>query len=364
MEDLDRGPQLIAISSVCRIVTLLIYGFRMYTRIRPVNRLGWDDYAITAAIVCAIVDWAFIILSVVNGIGRHQHYLSPLLAKNGNKWIILTYIPHMWVIAFVKISIAFLLARFRDSLKWKVFLYGMIVLQIVASICATVMQTLLCRPLAAWWDPPNYPNAKCFSYTVGRVNLYINSAIVIATDFIFAMLPFTFILKIHRSLREKIIILILMSMGLLASAASGVKISFFKTYATTSDKTWVGSHIYLWVVIEETAATTAACIPCLKGPFNRVLRRTGLLLSGFSSTTAGYHHSAYDGEESHQLSKVGTKGTIRLEHGSGAYARSDESILRDERSDELDESELCHPDPGENGIVRITEISIQTGKDS
>ena len=49
--DTNEAPTLIGITAALHLISLSTYGARMYTRSRPVLRLGWDDYFITAAIV-------------------------------------------------------------------------------------------------------------------------------------------------------------------------------------------------------------------------------------------------------------------------------------------------------------------------
>lgn len=49
--DVSSAPKLISVTGALYAVTLFFYVARMYTRLRPVPHLGWDDYTITAALV-------------------------------------------------------------------------------------------------------------------------------------------------------------------------------------------------------------------------------------------------------------------------------------------------------------------------
>jgi hypothetical protein len=44
-------PAVIAITTPFVVIMILVYLLRIYTRIRPVFRLHWDDYVITLAFV-------------------------------------------------------------------------------------------------------------------------------------------------------------------------------------------------------------------------------------------------------------------------------------------------------------------------
>jgi hypothetical protein len=79
----------------------------------------------------------------------------------------------------------------------------------------------------------------------------------------------------------------LMGLGLFATAASVVKIFLIKSYANSTDPLWDIVSLGLWGYVEQFAGLIAACVPCLKAPFERFLRRVGLL-----STIGGSEPSA------------------------------------------------------------------------
>jgi hypothetical protein len=90
------------------------------------------------------------------------------------------------------------------------------------------------------------------------------------------LLPLTFIYMIQRSLREKIILAILMSLGLVASGAAIAKVVTLSRLPTATDPTWAGADAFIWANLEESIGMIAACIPMLKPLFERVLERCGL----------------------------------------------------------------------------------------
>jgi hypothetical protein len=104
-----------------------------------------------------------------------------------------------------------------------------------------------------------------------------SSAIFIASDILLALLPILFIYKIQRPLREKVIIVILMSLGLLASGAAIAKVIILARIPKSSDPMWLGADAFLWTNLEESIGMMAACIPMLKSLFERVLKRYGLV---------------------------------------------------------------------------------------
>jgi len=49
--DISKAPLLVGITTFLHVISLSLFGGRIYTRVRPTLRLGWDDYFIAAAVV-------------------------------------------------------------------------------------------------------------------------------------------------------------------------------------------------------------------------------------------------------------------------------------------------------------------------
>jgi hypothetical protein len=127
-----------------------------------------------------------------------------------------------WAITLTKISIAFMIRRIKNSLRWRIFLYTMMAIQIATAITANVLQLSQCRPIAAAWDP-SIRNAKCLSIRVSQIAIIAIAIIGVVTDVIFTSLPLYFISNIRRPFREKVVLVFLIGLGIVASIASIVK---------------------------------------------------------------------------------------------------------------------------------------------
>lgn len=80
----------------------------------------------------------------------------------------------------------------------------------------------------------------------------------------------------NRPLRERSLLGFLMALGLLATFASIYKTTILAQYRDIKDPFWE-TGLSLWWQLEQNIAIIAACIPCLRLPFERVLRHIGLL---------------------------------------------------------------------------------------
>jgi hypothetical protein len=102
-------------------------------------------------------------------------------------------------------------------------------------------------------------------------------------DFILALMPIQLIRTLHRPLPERILISCLMAMGLLATTIAAIKMTTFKGafLGDPLSSTVIGS---LWAKLEEQVGIIAACMPCLKGPAEKFLRRVGILATRFGQS--------------------------------------------------------------------------------
>ena len=186
-------------------------------------------------------------------------------------------ITSTWSVALVKISIAIMLLRLQRTRNWALFLYTIIGIQFIIAAFVTIIQTTRCIPITALWDPTSAPETRrCWGEANFKASLTAASILIILTDVIFALIPLTFLHHVRRSLRDRLIIGFLMSLGLFASAAAVVKTIMVQRFNQADDPAGHGMSIALWASIEAQVGIIAACIPCLRAAFLRFLGRVGI----------------------------------------------------------------------------------------
>ncbi|ORY04555.1 hypothetical protein BCR34DRAFT_491415 [Clohesyomyces aquaticus] len=323
------------------VVSFLLFGGRLWTRTIPVFRLGADDYLVCAAYLLILVDSILLLLAVPFVFGRSPSSITLADAELANKYAILSEPIWAWSMAAIKISVAAMLLRLEQERFWRRFLWGMIFLQIILVIYNSFALLLQCIPLHAAWDLLNEVPARCWSKDAIRVNLICVSAINIATDFVFALLPITFLRKVRLPLRERVIIGFLMALGVFAASASIVKCAVAVNFGRTSDPAKEGINVGMWSCIEEQVGFIAACIPCLRSPFQKMLSHLGLASTNKGTTYGGGYGQMYGGDIPSVKLRGGREGERRMSdalHGgiklksmrsmrSTTDARSDEYIL-------------------------------------
>jgi len=219
----SRGPTLIILSTILHAISLPLLTTRIWTRSRPTLRLWWDDYTILAAASFDLLNWILILLAVHHGLGRPGPYVPLASQPLGRKYLYFGQHASGWAIALIKISIALMLLRLRpDSLRWRLFLLAMMFLPIAIAATTSGVLFSACKPLSAMWEFD--PTAVCLPLGLISQSILATAAVTIVTDFVLSLLPLTFIVRIQRATREKVLLSFLMGLGLVASAASVCKI--------------------------------------------------------------------------------------------------------------------------------------------
>ncbi|KAH7345827.1 hypothetical protein BKA66DRAFT_579304 [Pyrenochaeta sp. MPI-SDFR-AT-0127] len=242
------APPLIGITTALHVLSWSAFGARLYTRVKPGLRLGYDDYFIMAAVTFDLISWTLLMISTAYGLGHHNYYVSAAETMQAEKFLFISQPAFAWALACAKISIACMLFRLQTGIHWRRFLSVMIVVPFLTAITVNVFQLSLCKPLSAIWDH-TIKNPKCI-VAAAHIAIIVTATVTILTDVILSFLPLTFIIHIHRPLREKIALACLMGLGLVASGASAYKTFLAKNYGVTGDTLRDGVGLALCSMIE------------------------------------------------------------------------------------------------------------------
>ncbi|KAK3312739.1 hypothetical protein B0H66DRAFT_484625 [Apodospora peruviana] len=346
------------------VISFMFFSGRIATRTYPVFRLGWDDYVISAAWVLILANSTLLLLTVPYVFGGDPSKFTLQDVINGNRYAVLSQPIWAWSMAAIKISVAAMLLRLERERFQKRFLWIMIWLQLIVCVYNTLSTVLQCIPLKAAWDLMGLiTDAKCWSSEAIRINSICISSFNIVTDVIFALMPVTFLKKLQIPLRERIIIGLLMGLGIFASAASIVKAVVAANFGKTDDPNREGINMGTWSIVEEQVAFVAACVPCLRSPFQSVLRKMGLVSTQGHTGAKPTAGDGYDrmgpskGMTGRSQQAIQLKAMMSLSHD----AQSEDSILPPAAP-----AATAHI-PARNGeIWRTTEVHLdsETGRNS
>ena len=226
--------------------------------------------------MASVTQFAIFIAAVPHGVGRHSFYIDPEDAFLARRLLYFSQLWSGWGVALAKISIALLLLRLKTGRGWRIFLYAMVAVQLAAAVHANAMQLAACRPISAGWRLETTAE-HCWPISVLHAPIYAHGSVAACTDLVFALIPLTFLGSVRRSLRERLVIALLMGLGVFAAAAVVVKLTLVRTYGATGDMLWDSVDLNTWSILEGQLGIVAACVPCLKSPFQAALRRMGLM---------------------------------------------------------------------------------------
>ncbi|KAF2671247.1 hypothetical protein BT63DRAFT_211205 [Microthyrium microscopicum] len=283
----SRGPQLIAISTSLFSLSTSIFGWRTYIRIRS-RRLWWDDYFLIAAVSMGITMYGLVIYTYALGYGKSMMELATKPEKIADifKFNFALQIILIWAVTSTKLSASLTLLRLRDNKYWRWFLYFLMAVLVGFAISNLAVELTQCRPLSTFWNPEQ-PGSACRPGTVNAQVAQFNSGFFIATDTLLSLMPLTFIYKIRRHWFEKVIVMVLMSLGLLASSVAIIRLVVLPKILKTKDPTRDTVTLALLGLGELYVGIFAVSSPALKSSFSTILKKLGVHGMTTKQTTGG-----------------------------------------------------------------------------
>ncbi|KAM0794306.1 hypothetical protein BDR22DRAFT_895239 [Usnea florida] len=278
--DRDRGWLLMVIGIVFNTTGTILVLARLYFRSHIKKNLGFDDLFVVLGLIFATVAVSLMCVAVHYGLGRHQFYLesSPRLSQQLPRSIELLDIAQVLVILssmFTRVSICFFLLRIFGTVRmWKRSLHGIIAFTVAVNI-ATASTTLVeCSPPQKAWNP--LIPGTCWSDNTRLALGECNGAAAVSCDWALASLPIVFMWGMQMSIKKKLGICILMSLGFFSGICAIVRTALLKDIIdnTSSDVSWNVVPLTIWGLLETLLGIIAACIPTVKPLFDKPFRRT------------------------------------------------------------------------------------------
>jgi hypothetical protein len=182
----------------------------------------------------------------------------------------------IWIVTLglVRVSIASSLLRFGQDRWWRWSLFFMIGLQILVSLSWLVIAFGQCTPISANWE--HVPGVKCWNPAHARNYGWAIGGVYTIMDLALSLMPIKLIRSLSRSRLEKILIGVLMSLGLLATAINIAKMPQ-RMKLGKGDPLQATMLPSLYAKLEELVGIIACSLPCLKSPTEQLLRRLGLI---------------------------------------------------------------------------------------
>lgn len=122
-------------------------------------------------------------------------------------------------------------------------IYIMVMIHIATTIACFIGLMALCRPYSANWrhfyNFPDYPKeGSCFDGTTIKVLVYMLTAITSISDLVCVIIPAILFWKSSMDRQKKIMAWLLLSLGLLATVATLIRLPFTSYWVERRDRVW------------------------------------------------------------------------------------------------------------------------------
>ncbi|RDW74795.1 hypothetical protein BP6252_05937 [Coleophoma cylindrospora] len=267
-----RQTSLIVVAAVFTFLGTFLTLLRLYFRKFVFRNFGWDDYTILLAWIASIGMAAFTSLGIKYGAGKHEGNQDEVIKVN-----LIMELFYTFALYFAKVSILLCYLRLTADLK---SVFGRVTEVLIVLFTLQIVATSIAVAMAVY---------------------------TIVTDVIILVLPIPILSSLKRTLAQKVSLLGVFMVGILATIASGVRVWTCKIYTTSKDPIYDIAPINIWTFIELNLAMGCACGPALKAIATRLWDRIN---ADKPATTAKYYDadSSFRSKKSLQPSVVHHQG--------------------------------------------------------
>ncbi|KAH7084010.1 hypothetical protein FB567DRAFT_499647 [Paraphoma chrysanthemicola] len=329
VDPITRRPVAIAVTVPLTVLVITAISCRFYGRIVIVRKLGWDDWTMLVAAILCVANNIMLVVAMLPNYQLGYHYWDlKLEVMNGTMkaaQVSMAYnLIFTAIAAIMKVSILLTYLMLFPSMVNKWFCRTMIAYTIVLNVIAFFITIFQCSPASAYWEPLKYlGTAKCMNL---RAIYYYHNAQNTLSDFIIFLWPVKDLMNVKISLRQRITLTCMFSLGVIVCIAGVLHIYYTYIYLESFDVMWHGATCFIVGAVESCVGVACGCLPGCKPLMSKLFPRV------FGATTQNSHSRRY--AYAHDRGK-------QLE--AGRSQRSDNSDSYKLRSVSIDEIDLIVP---------------------
>ncbi|KAI1780283.1 hypothetical protein F4818DRAFT_1432 [Hypoxylon cercidicola] len=323
-------------------------GLRLFCKYKRRGGLWLDDYVLMASWLVLIAAGG--ILSICVAAVFFDHYQDNHMGGH-DVGLLTTITGTLFFIAAIwsKTSFAITLTRIAGP-KLKIALYMIITSMNVVTCVSVILRWLQCHPTRMIWDTS--VKGTCWNRDLILGVTIAAAAYSAFMDFLLAIMPWHIIIKLQMRPREKIGIMITMSMGICAGITAIVKCTKFQVLKSTGFADDV-FELSIWSVAEIATTIMAASIPMLRS----LVREATAIGGGLGSPVL------YIIDKSR-----GAASRMRSRHASLTASRRSKMMERTSNTASEEKAALSQASAASGQIVKMEEVHIhftdRAGSDS
>ncbi|PGH18063.1 hypothetical protein AJ79_00690 [Helicocarpus griseus UAMH5409] len=279
-----QGPAMPIIGIVFLAISVIVVTLRLFVRIHMKRSAGYDDWLMLATMPFIVAVTVSTILGTHYGWGVHIWDNKPEWSSPSRLTSWLSQLFFIIIMTLVKLSILSSYIRISSTqskrrnnfnrLSWLMCFFVL-----AWGIAFLIAVCTACSPLDHYWVA--LTEETCQNESARLMGATISNII---TDLIVLVLPIPTFWSLRLPIRERLVLIAMMSLGLIACAASIVRCYY--TYVTTDltyDVSWYGYTLWLWFALETNLAVICASIPTLRPFAKKYFPKLGFKQSTFPS---------------------------------------------------------------------------------
>ncbi|KJX96093.1 hypothetical protein TI39_contig835g00008 [Zymoseptoria brevis] len=279
----DHAPNVAAAIIILSFISCVVFPLRVYTRIK-FGSWGFDDWAMTVAVIPYAALSVFCLGGAFLGIGVHKWHLDEAQSETAMMWFFFFEIFFCIAIIPIKLSIAFMLMRIAGPKRiYTTILWVVTILFVLMNTISFFYIIFRCQPVSWAWDMST-PGGKCLPTKDLADIYYADTAVNIITDWCCALLPIPLLWNLHLNTNAKISVGFLLSLGVLASLSACIRLRYTVNLNNTDDYLFSVGDVVIWGYAENGVGFIVGCIATLRPLFR------GLFHLGGSNPTSPNHH--------------------------------------------------------------------------
>ncbi|KAG6362551.1 hypothetical protein INS49_007643 [Diaporthe citri] len=246
----------IALVAVATLSVLL----RLGSRLVQDAGLRADDYLIIVALILCIGTCVVTVRMTGAGAGRHIWALRTEEVVETSLYLFALAIVYSLAAMAIKMSIILLYVRVFSTANtaFRRCIFAAEFLTMALSVTFIVVILAACQPLQFFWTQyDGVSEGTCISTSSFFVAFSIFN---VSVDVFLLVLPIPMVLKLHMSVRKKLIVCALTMLGTFACAAGLIRIYYMMLFAFAHDHTWAMGPVGLWVSVEPAIGVVTACL--------------------------------------------------------------------------------------------------------
>ncbi|KAI5921714.1 hypothetical protein F4810DRAFT_677465 [Camillea tinctor] len=267
----STSPTVHAVMWLSAGLALIFVSLRTYVRLYLKRVFGYDDALAIVAMLILVAYSAVTSVAASKGLGAHFE----LVAQNPQNLIDVALLCDIGEVLAImactlgKTSFAVTLLRIVVQ-EWIIRLLWFIIATMnLVNTLAAIFVFAQCEDPRHLWNP-SIPSDCWPVYVFTQFSLFVGSYSG-AQDFVFVILAWIVVWRLEMRKQERLGILLSMSLGLFAGAASVVKTTYLVALSQKSDFTWELAPLLWWAAVEDALTIIAASIPTLRPILQKIV---------------------------------------------------------------------------------------------